>query len=168
MRIARPPSDEDTPRERNRIRARAARLRRKAGEPLTARGRLRHHSYTDALYECNRADLLVQQAREERAARVALRKALPSVARGLRALCGLPLDPPKPPKLSRALEQRRRRLLALAPPGATADVWEEIVDHFECRCAHCGKPASRAVPLPSGDPVPACPGHGTITAKAGA
>lgn len=151
-------------RQRARIRARSSRHRRKLGEPLLPSGRLAHRSYVDAVFEFYEVDRL----RRERGAITALRKALPKIVVGLRRVHDLPLAPSLPrlrvtPE-NAARVRRRYRLLALSPPGASADVWAEIVDHFGCMCAHCGKPASRAVPLPSGDPVPACPAHGTITA----
>lgn len=152
-------------RQQSRVRARAARIRRAAGEPTyPGSGRLIHSGYGDAVFVCLAADRARDARRAERATRQAFRKALPAVVRGLRQAHDLPLAPPAPPRLSRALEQRRRRLLALAPPGASADVWVEIVDHFGCCCGTCGALASRAQFLLDGTPFPACAKHGTRTA----
>jgi hypothetical protein len=161
-----PSLPENDPRQRHRLIVRAARIRRAAGEPLTRMGRLPRQSYADAVFVISKHDALAAMARQERAAarqaRAAARvkaRGIPRVVLGLRRLHGVPLLPviPRP---NAALAQRRRRLLALAPPGATPEVWAEIVDHFACLCAFCGKPASRASWLPSGDPVPVCAAHG--------
>lgn len=67
----------------------------------------------------------------------------------------------RPSTSAAALRVRLHRLRRLAPSGVTADVWREIVDHFQGRCATEGCPAlacgvSR---IPDGTPVPACRVH---------
>lgn len=153
--------------QRNRIRVRSSRIRRAAGEPLSPKGRVQNRPFTDALYTVVSYDARRAVEREACARNRALSRALPGIVRGLRRVHDLLLAPPAPARASRALEQRRRRLLALAPTGIDAATWREIVDFAACRCLApgCARPACRVARLADGTPYPACPQHGTELAS---
>lgn len=144
-------------RQRARIVARSSRIRRARGEPLSPTGRLERYTYDDAVYVCMDEDARRAERLQDRALRCAVARALPKVVRGLRQAHDLRLVPTSTE--GAALRRRRRRLLELRPTGATESVWREIVAHFGCMCAACGRPASRASWLPTGDPVPVCAAH---------
>lgn len=153
-----PELPERDPKQRARIVARASRLRRAAGEPLTPTGRLPRRPYADIVFMVSKHDATVARDRAERPVRNAVRRALPAIVRALRVLHDVPVLPLVPHPRG-ALARRRYRLLALKPVGATPDVWAEIVDYAGCKCLACGAPASRAGHLEDGTPFPACFRH---------